>query len=185
MTTPLWTRRTFGCRLAAAAAAMGVTDRALATPEAAAPAEGITRSSAAIHQETTFTVPRSHVYRALTDETEFDKIVRLSAAAAYAARPGAPPTMIRAEIGGAFSLFGGYVTGQQIELVPDERVVQVWRSGGWDPGSYSIATFTLKGSGQGTHLLFDQRGFPDDQAGHLAEGWHVNYWEPMQKVLGR
>jgi hypothetical protein len=35
-----------------------------------------------------------------------------------------------------------------------------------------------------TSLAFDHIGFPDDAAAHLADGWHVNYWEPMAKVLG-
>ena len=86
-------------------------------------------------------------------------------------------------MGGAFSLFGGYVTGRQLELMPDERIVQAWRAGSWGPGLYSIARFELKEEGSGTKIIFDHRGFPDGTAQHLAEGWHGNYWEPLAKYL--
>ena len=85
--------------------------------------------------------------------------------------------------GGAFLLFGGYITGRQIELVPNERVVQAWRAGGWDPAHYSIAKFELVEQGSGTKIVFDHTGFPNGQAEHLAEGWKGNYWEPLEKFL--
>jgi activator of HSP90 ATPase len=46
-------------------------------------------------------------------------------------------------VGGAFTLFGGYITGRHVELVPNDRIVQAWRTGGWAPGVYSIAKFEL------------------------------------------
>ena len=67
--------------------------------------------------------------------------------------------------------------------MPNERIVQVWRAGSWDPGSYSIARFVLVESGGGTKIVFDHTGFPKGQAEHLAEGWRTNYWEPLTKVL--
>lgn len=187
MNTPTWNRRNVGLRLAAAAATVGFTRLGAAAPTdspvAGSPADGITHSSASIHQEVTVLAPCSRVYRVLTEAAEFDQVVRLSAAASYAARPGAAPTTIQAEVGGGFRLFGGYITGQLIELVPDTRIVQVWRSGGWEPGAYSIVAFTLQDSGQGSRLLLDHHGFPDDQAEHLAEGWRVNYWHPIKLFL--
>jgi activator of HSP90 ATPase len=93
------------------------------------------------------------------------------------------PTEIGREAGGGFSLFGGYVTGRQIELVPNERIVQAWRAGSWDPGIYSIAKFDLVEQGSGTKIIFHHTGFPEGQAGHLAAGWKGNYWEPLQKFL--
>jgi len=52
-------------------------------------------------------------------------------------------TEISREVGGAFSLYGGYLTGRHVELMPNERIVQVWRAGGWDPGAHSIVRFEL------------------------------------------
>jgi activator of HSP90 ATPase len=97
--------------------------------------------------------------------------------------PGAAPTNISREAGGAFALFGGYITGRHIELVPNERIVQAWRAGGWPPAAYSIVKFELADEGAGTKLVLDHTGFPDGTAEHLAGGWKVNYWEPLEKYL--
>jgi len=45
----------------------------------------------------------------------------------------------------------------------DERVVQAWRAGGWDPAHYSIAKFELVEQGSGTKIVFDHTGFPNGQ----------------------
>jgi Activator of Hsp90 ATPase homolog 1-like protein len=56
--------------------------------------------------------------------------------------------------------------------------------GSWEPGIYSIARFELVEQGSGTKIVFDHTGFPKGKAEHLAEGWKINYWEPLEKVLG-
>jgi activator of HSP90 ATPase len=67
--------------------------------------------------------------------------------------------------------------------VSNERIVQAWRAGSWSPGIYSIARFELTEQGTGTKIVFDHTGFPQGTAEHLAEGWKVNYWEPLEKYL--
>ena len=147
-------------------------------------AEEISHAAESIHQEPVFKASRKRVYEALTDAKQFDKVVQLSAAMKSGMAPGAKPTEIGREAGGAFELFGGYVTGRHLELVPNERIVQAWRAGGWDPGDYSIAKFQLVEQEAGTKIVFDHAGFPKGKAGHLAEGWKMNYWEPLEKFLG-
>ena len=147
-------------------------------------AEEISHAAESIHQEPVFKASRKRVYEALTDAKQFDKVVQLSAAMKSGMAPGAKPTEIGREAGGAFELFGGYVTGRHLELVPNERIVQAWRAGSWDPGDYSIAKFQLVEQGAGTKIVFDHAGFPRGKAGHLAEGWKMNYWEPLEKFLG-
>jgi activator of HSP90 ATPase len=146
--------------------------------------EEISHNAEAIHQEPVFKASRKRVYEALTDAKQFEKVVQLSAAMKSGMAPGAKPAEISREAGGAFSLFGGYVTGRQIELVPNEQIVQVWRAGGWDPGIYSIARFALVEQGTGTKIMFDHTGFPKGDAEHLAAGWKMNYWEPLERFLG-
>jgi uncharacterized protein YndB with AHSA1/START domain len=146
--------------------------------------EEISHTAEAIHQEPVFKASRKRVYEALTDAKQFEKVVQLSGAMKSGMPPGAKPAEIGRETGGAFTLFGGYVTGRQLELVPNERIVQAWRAGGWDPGDYSIAKFQLVEQGAGTKIVFDHTGFPKGKAEHLAEGWRMNYWEPLEKFLG-
>ena len=99
--------------------------------------------------------------------------------------PGRKPVEVSSEVGGAFSAFGGYVTGRQSELVPNERIVLAWRAGGWEPGQYSIAKLELTEQGSGTKLVFNHTGFPQGDGQHLAEGWRTNYWEPLEKYLAQ
>lgn len=96
---------------------------------------------------------------------------------------GAKPTVISPVAGGAFTLFGGVITGRHIELVPNTRIVQAWRDSDWKPGVYSPVTFKSASAGDGTLMMFEHRGFPDANADHLNAGWKANYWEPLAKFL--
>src|SRR5216683_4534649 len=89
-----------------------------ATEAWASTEEEISRTAEAIHQEPVFKASRKRVYEALTDAKQFDKVVQLSAAMKSGMPPGAKPAEISREVGGAFALFGGYVTGRHLELVP-------------------------------------------------------------------
>ena len=82
-----------------------------------------------------------------------------------------------------FSLFGGYIVGRSLELVPGKRVVQAWRAAQWEEGVYSIVRFELKPVDSGTRLVFDQAGFPEGTGAHLEEGWKKMYWDPMRKYV--
>jgi activator of HSP90 ATPase len=98
--------------------------------------------------------------------------------------PGAnKPTQISREVGGAFMLFGGYITGRHLELVPSQRIVQAWRVGAWPTGVYSIAKFQLLPQGSATKIVFDHTGFPKGDAEHLASGWNEHYWQPLAEFL--
>jgi uncharacterized protein YndB with AHSA1/START domain len=143
----------------------------------------ISHTAEAIHQVVDFAASPERVYRALTTTEGFDKAVRLSAAVRSGMVSGTAPTQIDPRPGGAFSLFGGYVTGRILELQPNARIVEAWRSASWDLGLYSIATFALAPQGTGTRLTFDHVGFPNGAAPTLAKGWQENYWDPLAKSL--
>jgi activator of HSP90 ATPase len=124
-----------------------------------------------IHQEVSIPASPSRVYRTLIDSDDF------------AAATGAPASG-GTEEGGAFSGFGGYVTGRHVELVPGKRIVQAWRAKAWPEGQYSIVRFELHPEGQGTKLVFDHQGFPEDAKEHLAQGWHAMYWAKIASYVG-
>ena len=150
---------------------------------AADDAEEISRAMEAIHQEVSFEASRERVYAALTDAGEFHKLTLLSDAMRSGMVKATPATQISRESGGPFSLFGGHIVGRQIELVSPQRIVQAWRPVDWEPGVYSVARFELHEQGRGTHLVFDHTGFPKGQGEHLAQGWRMNYWQPLEKYL--
>jgi activator of HSP90 ATPase len=129
-----------------------------------------------IHREVDFKASPQRLYEALLDAKQFS-----------AFSGGAVAEMER-EAGGAFSCFGGMITGRNIELVPNRRIVQAWRVKIWPEGLYSIVTFELHGQGSGTRLIMDHVGFPDDTRAHLNGemadgGWDRQYLDPLQKYL--
>jgi activator of HSP90 ATPase len=144
--------------------------------------DGISRTAESIHQEPVFIASRKRVYDAFTDAKQFDKVIQLSGVMQAMHLPDKPAEISR-EVGGAFALFGGYITGRHVELVPNERIVQAWRTGRWAPGVYSIAKFELVEQGSGTKIIFDHTGFPQGEAEVLASGWKSHYWEPLEKLL--
>jgi uncharacterized protein YndB with AHSA1/START domain len=150
-------------------------------------ADRVSHTADAIHQEIVVQAAPERVYAALTDAGQFDKIIDLSGIRQSGMLPAqaSKPTQIRAEAGTAFTLFGGFITGRQIQLVPNVRIVQAWRAAGWEPGVFSIAKFELVKQGAATKIVFDHSGFPKGAGKGLAAGWHKNYWEPLTKFLAQ
>jgi activator of HSP90 ATPase len=144
----------------------------------AAPAE-LSHHASAIHQEIFFNASPKRIYDALTTPAQFDAIVHFISDIKLADKA----SQISPDAGGAFLLFGGYIMGRQIELVPNTRLVQAWRTASWGSGLYSVVTFELIDHGKGTQLIFDQKGFPESEGEHLNQGWHSHYWEPLDKYL--
>jgi activator of HSP90 ATPase len=149
---------------------------------AATAADGVSRTAEAIHQEIVFSGAPGRIYGALTDDVKFQK-VQLLVGGMSKIDLTTHPAKISHEPGGAFSLFGDYIIGRQIEMVLDERIVQAWRVQSWPAGIYSIARFELTGQDSSTKVVFDHTGFPKGTADHLASGWHEHYWEPLRKFL--
>ncbi len=180
-------RRAFALGVTAVALVLTLEARAVAQSTGAQSArgegDGLTHSSEAIHQEVDFGASCRRVYAALTTTQQFDALTRLSDAVSLLTAPKARATFISPEVGGPFTLFGGYVTGWHLEMVPGERLVQAWRAGSWRAGDYSVVKFVLVEKGTGCHLVFDHRGFPEGQGSHLAYGWRVHYWDPLAKLL--
>jgi activator of HSP90 ATPase len=128
--------------------------------------------STPIHQEISFSATPQQVYRALMDSSE------------HAAFTGAPAEVSPDE-GGACSWYGGHVSGRNIELVPNERIVQVWRANNWEAGVYSVVKYELSTKGDQTVVTLDHTGHPDGTGEHLASGWHERYWKPLEAYFSK
>src|SRR5580704_15756140 len=128
-----------------------------------------------IHQEVSFKATPEQLYQLLTNGGEF------------AAATEKPAEMETGE-GGKFSIFGGYIEGRNIEIVPSQRVVQAWRGIDWAPGTYSVVRFSLIPQGNGTRLVLDHDAYPEGPSPvypswheHLSANWPVFYFEPFAK----
>jgi uncharacterized protein YndB with AHSA1/START domain len=130
-----------------------------------------------IHKEVSLAATPERVYQLLTDKTQF-------------ATATERPAEIDASEGSAFSIFGGYIQGRQVELVPGERIVQTWRGIDWTPGVHSVVRFTLTPEGSGTKLVVDHDAYPEGPSPmypswreHLSANWPVFYFEPIAKYF--
>ncbi len=108
----------------------------------------------------------------------------LAEAKKHSAFTGAPVELID-EVGGKLSAFGGAITGVNVELVLNKRIVQMWRAGDWPEGHYSTATFevALSADGNSTELAFTQTGVPDNKHAEISKGWQEQYWDKMTAAL--
>jgi uncharacterized protein YndB with AHSA1/START domain len=128
-----------------------------------------------IHQEALIAAPPQRVYQLLTSGDLFS------------AATGMPAEITDRE-GDAFSIFGGRVEGRQIELVPDQRVVQAWRFGAahpspWESGVYSTVRFALERTEDGTRLVIDHTGIPKEWIEHISSGYPTLYQDPLMKFF--
>ena len=123
-----------------------------------------------LHQEVEFKASPQRIYEILLDAKQFAAFTGMSAE-------------IDPKPGGALRIFGGLIVARNIELIPDQRIVQAWRSEGWDKGVYSVVRFELKPHGQGTLLVLDHTGFQEGKYDSLNAGWPPRYWNPMKKFL--
>jgi activator of HSP90 ATPase len=157
--------------LGGVAAAAEVWGKPLQQAAKQAPSADANKMRTSIHEEADFKTSPPRIYEVLLDQKKFAACTGL-------------PAEIDPNAGGAFSLFGGQITGRNVELVPNQRVVQAWRPGHWDPGVYSIVKFELKAQGADTtELILDHTGFPEGQYDGLDWGWHNHYLDTLKKYF--
>ena len=123
-----------------------------------------------LHQEIDIKASAQRIYEALLDSKQFAAFTGM-------------PAEIDPKTGGALSMFSGLIVGRNVELVPNQRIVQAWRPASWDPDIYSIVKFELKGQASKTTVVLDHTGFPEGNFRHLDSGWYARYWEPLKKFL--
>jgi activator of HSP90 ATPase len=183
MSSDLVSRRSFSVRVAALLPGL-IALRPMAWEGASRhlASEEVTHTSEAIHQEVTLRATPQRVYAALTEQSQFGRVVELSGAMT-GTPPGTVAAVISSTLGGTFALFGGQIVGRHLELTPGVRLVQAWRVAGWKPGAFSIARFELSAQGSDTLLTFDHTGFPQGAGKSLASGWTEHYWQPLAKYL--
>jgi activator of HSP90 ATPase len=77
--------------------------------------------SKTIHQVVTFKSTPHEVYEALMDEKT------------HSAFTGGKAKISR-KVGGQFTIYEGDIEGKNLELIPDQKIVQSWRYSDWPEG---------------------------------------------------
>lgn len=91
------------------------------------------------------------------------------------------PADMKAEIGYVFSLWEGDITGVNLEVVPNRRLVQEWFFGEQD--EQSLVVINLKKEGGKTLLELKHSHIPDEVYEEITEGWREYYLGSMKEML--
>ena len=120
--------------------------------------------------KTFINAPPSEVYDAWLNSEKHGTMIGASA-------------MITPETGSEFSAWDGYITGKNLELVPDKKIVQSWRTIEFmDSDEDSILEVRLAPVKRGCEITLIHSNIPDNQPDY-AQGWAENYFDPMREYF--
>ncbi|KAG5458387.1 MAG: activator of Hsp90 ATPase [Olpidium bornovanus] len=91
---------------------------------------------------------------------------------------------ISRDLGSAFSLFDGNVTGRILNLEYDKMVVQSWRLKSWPEGHYSTVTLTITQNSDSTTVHVKQEGIPVGELESVKQNWKQYYWNRIKATFG-
>jgi activator of HSP90 ATPase len=87
-------------------------------------------------------------------------------------------------VNGKFTIWDNYITGKTIELVPEKRIVQQWRTAEFPADSPdSLLELTFEAIKEGTKLTLIHKNIPEGQGEEYKKGWKEFYFEPMQEFF--
>ena len=123
-----------------------------------------------LHQTVTFKASPREVYDMLMDSKKHQSLSGM-------------PAKISKRVGGKFTAWGSHLTGINLVLNPEKKIVQAWRATGWWPDHYSIAIFDISKVRGGSKLKFTQIGIPPGRYSGHYRGWIETYWTPMKEIF--
>jgi uncharacterized protein YndB with AHSA1/START domain len=119
----------------------------------------------------TLPVPPGDIYRAWLDSKEHGQFTGSAAQVA----PG---------VGGQFTAWDGYIQGTTLELEPDRRIVQAWRTKEFPKGSAdSRLELLLEPAEEGTRVTLRHTEIPEGQGETYRKGWGEFYIRPMTRYF--
>jgi activator of HSP90 ATPase len=96
------------------------------------------------------------------------------------------PAKVDGKVGGKFSAWDGYIFGSTLELTPDHRIVQAWRTSEFpDDAPDSHLEVLLEKAEGGTRVSFTHSDMPEDQVDSYKQGWEDFYFKPMREYFGK
>ena len=103
----------------------------------------------------------------------------------HAAMTGSPAT-VEGRLGGTFTAWDGYISGKTIELEPDRRIVQAWRTSEFPEGSPdSRVEIVLEPVNGDTKVTIVHTHIPAGQAEEYKQGWEEFYFTPMRAYFSK
>jgi len=87
-------------------------------------------------------------------------------------------------VGGKFSFFNGNISGEFVELIPNQKIVEKWRFSNWPADYYSTVTMKFDTENYGTVIRLNQKGVPSDDVERVEQGWSQHFWSRMKMMCG-
>ena len=85
------------------------------------------------------------------------------------------------KVGTEFSLWEGDISGINMDIVKNEKIVQEWYFG--DQPEKSIVTIKLFKNKKGTQVELNHINIPDEDYENITEGWIKYYFGAIQEFL--
>jgi activator of HSP90 ATPase len=91
---------------------------------------------------------------------------------------------IEDRVGGKFSAWDGYITGEIVVLEENRRITQKWRTANFaDTDRDSILDIEFAESGDETVLTLRHSNLPDGTEEEYRQGWEDYYIAPLKEFL--
>jgi activator of HSP90 ATPase len=90
------------------------------------------------------------------------------------------------KIGGKFTAWDKYICGKNLELVPNKRILQAWRSTEFSKDqldSYLLVKFEEAKNGTKVSIIHSE--IPDGTGSSFKKGWKDFYFAPMKKYFDK
>jgi activator of HSP90 ATPase len=96
------------------------------------------------------------------------------------------PATVDGTVGGAFSAWDGYIFGSTLDLTPNQRIVQAWRTSEFpDEAPDSHVEILLEEVQGGTKVTLNHSDMPADQVDSYRQGWEDFYFKPMREYFSK
>ena len=90
-----------------------------------------------------------------------------------------------AQVGDEFEAWGGYICGVNLEIEPNRRIVQSWRTVEFtDEEESSRLEIRLQADGDSTVIEIHHSNLPEHGMKYL-QGWVEHYFTPMKEYFGK
>jgi uncharacterized protein YndB with AHSA1/START domain len=94
---------------------------------------------------------------------------------------GGADAEISPQEGADFTAWDGYISGKNLKLEPDRRIVQSWRTSQFaDTDPDSQIEVMLEQTPEGTRVTLHHTNVPDGHTSYRDGGWQDHYFEPMK-----
>lgn len=95
------------------------------------------------------------------------------------------PAKVDGTVDGDFAAWDGYIQGMFLELEPNRRILQAWRTAEFpSEAEDSLVEILLEEELGKTKLTLKHWNIPDGQAESYKTGWEDFYFKPMKVYFG-